>query len=470
MNGTTRRTRPTGRRIRGLGMAVLAVLALVVGALVGGGTSSTPAVGERAADAVAAPRIVKASVSVTDTDDDDENGTPPSTTVPPVPPTVEPPTTVPPTTVPPTTVPPTTVPPTTVPPTTVPPTTVPPTTVPPTTVPPTTVPAVPGPRGIAGDCSVDVTAALADLITRAPAGATINLRSGGCYRIDSTLYLRGKRNLTIEGNGATLKAVAPGDQNRRHVWVIGGSGIVLRNLSIVGADPTPGSYDATKAFQHGVALSGVNTARLENLTIKNVYGDFVYLGASGGAWTRNVTVTGSTFSGAGRQGISIVAAQGVVIDRNAIEKVGRSMIDLEPNVSTDGTVDITISNNTTGTARNFWLANGGAGTNVRNVTVRGNTGVAPTGGLVWVYGPMSGYRGPFVFADNTFQFWGSVTDTGSKGGFFLSRVKGVAIQGNTVQFPAARKLPAVENRDALDVVVGINQFPGAGSALLVTTR
>lgn len=425
-------------------MVVAAVLALLAGVLAGSATGASDGSARVTAEPPATQIVrtsVKAATDEHDDEEDDDDDTPPSTTLPPI-----------------------TVPPTTVPPTTVPPTTVPPTTVPPTTAPPT------GPPGIPADCSVDVTASLATLISRLPAGATLNLRSGGCYRIDKTLFVSGKRNVTIEGNGASLKALTPGDQQRRHLWITGGSGIVVRNLRIVGADPVPGSYDATKAFQHGVAVSGATGVRIENVTINNVYGDFVYVGSSGGTWSRNVTVTGCTFSGAGRQGVAVTGGQGVLIDSNTIGNVGRSMFDLEPNVVNDGAVDVTISNNATGYARNFWLADGGAGLNVRNIVVRGNRATAATGGLVWVYGPTNGYRGPFVFADNVFQFYGSVTDSGSRGGFFLSRAQGVTIQGNVVQFPVAKKLPAVENRDSLDLTIGTNQFNGAGSALLITHR
>ena len=437
-------------------LVLAAVTALLAGLVLGGGAGSTArAEAEPSTLEPSPPPIVKASVRTSgtdyddhdddeddDDDDDDDDDRPPPTSVPP----------------------------TTRPPVTVPPTTRPPVTVPPSTTPPTTTPVAPGPAGIVSDCSVDVTAPLATLIARLPMGATLNLRSGGCYRIDRTLFVQGKRNLTIEGNGATLKAGTLGDQQRRHLWITGGSGIVVRNLTILGAATTPGVYDATKSFQHGVAISGATGVRIERVTIRNVYGDFVYVGSGGGVWSRDVTVTGSTFSGAGRQGVAVVGGQGVVIDGNTLGNVGRSMFDLEPNQVTDGAVDVTISNNSTGYARNFWLANGGVGLNVRNIVVRGNRATSATGGLVWSYGPINGYRGPFVITDNVFQFWGTVTDSGSKGGFFFSRAKGVTISGNVVQFPVARRLPAVENRDSVDIVVGTNQCNGAGSSLLITRR
>lgn len=113
-------------------MALLLVLLLLPGILLGGSTAWTPP-----AESLAKPSVQTTAPSPVPPTSTVAAAT---TSVPTVPPTTVPPTTVPPTTVPPTTVPPTTMPPTTVPPTTVPP----PATVPPTTVPPATVP--PGPQ------------------------------------------------------------------------------------------------------------------------------------------------------------------------------------------------------------------------------------------------------------------------------------------------------------------------------------
>ena len=348
-------------------------------------------------------------------------------------------------------------------------TTVPPTTT--STVPPTTTTTLPSnTSGVASDCSVDVTSKLANLIARAPVGGRVVLAGNGCYRVDGTLAISGKRDFTLEGNGATLRAVTAGDQNRRHVIVSGGSNVVIRNLTIRGANPNGALYNASYAFQHGVTFVGANLARLDHVTVKSVYGDFVYIGPSGATWSSNITIVNSTFDGAGRQGISVTAGKGIVIDRNTIRNVGRSLIDIEPNTADGGAVDVSVTNNVTGYAKNFWFANGGVSTNVRNVRFEGNGAEASTGGLVFIYGPTSGYRGPYFFVNNNLSFWGTVSDSGSKGGFFLSRAQGVTISGNNVLFPAAKRLPAVENRDSLNVSVAGNQFTGAGVPMLVTHR
>jgi hypothetical protein len=334
------------------------------------------------------------------------------------------------------------------------------------------------PDDIATDCSVDTTASLAAVIAEAPKNSTIRLAPDGCYRVDGTLLVYEKTGLTLDGRGATLQAVAQGARTRRHLMVRGGRNLVIRNLAVKGVNPNAGpsrdSFVGRFAFQHGIALHGVDGTRIENVQVGGVYGDLVYIGVNGkgprARWSRDVTITDSVLDGSGRQGVAIVAGKRIAMDGNYIGGAGQSLIDLEANSGDGGAVDVRITNNTTGAARHFWLANKGAGLKIRDIVVRKNTAVEPTAGLVFVYGPTTGYRGPYRFEGNTFAITGQVWDEGSKGAFFLSRARDVEIRNNTLTLPAGRGLPAVENRDSLDVVLSGNTFVNAGEELLVTQR
>jgi hypothetical protein len=334
------------------------------------------------------------------------------------------------------------------------------------------------PDKVASDCSVDVTEALATVIREAPPDAEVRLAPDGCYRIDGTLLVYRKQRLTIDGRGATLQAVAQGERTRRHLMVRAGKDLVIRNLAVKGAHPNavPGrdSFVGRFAFQHGIALHGVDGILIENVQVGGVYGDLVYIGIDGkgpaARWSRDVTIKNSVLDGSGRQGVAIVAGKRIVMDSNYIGGAGQSLIDLEANTAQGGAVDVRITNNTTGPARHFWLANKGAGLKIRDIVVRKNTMVEPTAGLVFVYGPTTGYRGPYRFEGNTFAITGRVWDEGSKGAFFLSRARDVEIRNNTLTLPPGRNMPAVENRDSLDVVLSGNTFLNAGQELLVTQR
>src|SRR5207249_2577866 len=104
--------------------------------------------------------------------------------------------------------------------------------------------------------------------------------------------------------------------------------------------------------------------------------------------------------------------------------------DLEPNQPVQEARRIRIEGNTTGPIRNFWLADKGVGSNVGDVTVVGNVMRADSGGLVFVFGPASGARGPFRFEGNTFRTSGVVNDEHSSGAFFFSHASRITIERN----------------------------------------
>jgi len=331
------------------------------------------------------------------------------------------------------------------------------------------------PASIVADCSVDVTGPLQQWIQSVPNSSTLRFGRKACYRIDATVTVAGRRHLTLDGRGATLQAVTPGDQGRRHLLFVDGTDLVVQNLTIRGAHPTAGAYRGSfqgdKAFQHAFSFLGVTHARLDHVQAYGVFGDFVYIGSDGkGVWSRDITVTDSTFQGSGRQGISITAGKHIVIDRNTVGGVGLSLIDLESNTPDGGALDVRITRNRTGAAKDFWLANKGVGTQIGDIVVEHNWMTEATGALIFVYGPNVGYRGPFRFVDNQFIANNAAQDEGSKGAFFLSRASGVLIRGNTVLFPVGKGIPAVENRDSENVVIENNTFTGAAGDLVITHR
>ena len=336
------------------------------------------------------------------------------------------------------------------------------------------------PATVASDCSVDVTNSVSGFIQEQRNGTTIRFRKGACYRVDGTIAIIDRKNITVDGNGATVKAVTPGARGRRHVAVQGGRNITVRDLTVIGphegAGAVKSAYQPQYEFQHGFAFLGVQHARLERVRVEHVYGDFVYIGPSGEddsptyRWSRDVRVTGSTFTGGGRQGISITGGKQIRIDHNTIGDVPRSLFDFESNTGQGGAVDVTVDHNSTGAAVNFWLANKGAGLNTRKITFDRNTMTAPTGGLVFVFGPTSGYRGPFTFTRNRLEFTDRVHDEGSQGAFTFAGATDVTVRDNTGTFPASPKVPIVESRGSRNVVVTGNRIANAGPDQITIDR
>jgi hypothetical protein len=198
----------------------------------------------------------------------------------------------------------------------------------------------------------------------------------------------------------------------------------------------------------------------------------VYIGAGGPQprWSSDIRITDSRFEGSGRQGISVTAGEHIVIARNEIGGVGRSLFDLEANTAGGGARDVLITRNVTGAATNFWLANKGVGTQISDIVFTKNKMVEGTGGLVFVYGPTGGYRGPFVFEGNSLIVTDRVHDEGSVGAFFLARASDVTILDNDVTFPVGLAVPAVELQDSTNVRVEGNTFTNAGPTQITTVR
>ena len=216
------------------------------------------------------------------------------------------------------------------------------------------------PRTIASDCSSDVTSPLSKWIASVPDNSTLMLGKGACYRIEGSLTIANRRSLLFDGNGATLKATTRGTRIRVHVAIDNSENIIVRNLTVKGANPRAGAqssaYNPQFEAQHGFNLGGVRHVLLDNVQASDVYGDFVYISSSGqgksrGQPSEHVAVVRSRFSRSGRQGIAITNARDVTIRGNEITDVARSMFDLEPNTERNAVRDIRIEQNTTGAGR-----------------------------------------------------------------------------------------------------------------------
>lgn len=325
------------------------------------------------------------------------------------------------------------------------------------------------PSSIAKDCSVDVTGKLLSWIASVPDGSTLSFPSDGCYRIDGQLRIEGRANLRFEGNGATFRAVTLGGLTRHHWWFVGGRNIVLRDMVIRGANPKAGTgdgcFDATREFQHGVALWGVQGALLENLQIYDVYGDSVYVGNP--QPSRDITIRGGRFEGTGRQGFGIVHAEGVVIDRNYVSRVCKSVFDLEP-LSGQHLRDITITNNTVGEHRHLFLPNSGAAVETSNVLVAHNRVLGQVGQR-FPNGPGSSYptvnvstagSTGWVVRNNDFaRFEGSALKFNGATGITVAcnRIRWIYGTGTGVHLSSSRTATVTNNR-----------FVGATAAVSMT--
>jgi hypothetical protein len=197
---------------------------------------------------------------------------------------------------------------------------------------------------------------------------------GARYRIDGTLQWRDRRGLTLDGNGARLIAGAHGGPYRAHVRLIAGGDWTIRDLAVLGANPHGGRFDAEYQWQHGFDLQGVDGARLEHVTVSDVFGDDIYIGLSPTSqrWSQDITIKDSTGERSGRMGIAITAGRRVRVDGGEWSEPGLSTFDVEPNGRPGGVADILIENAVVGPGTRHWALNVAGRGPVSNITLRNN--------------------------------------------------------------------------------------------------
>jgi hypothetical protein len=97
--------------------------------------------------------------------------------------------------------------------------------------------------------------------------------------------------LLVEGNGATLAATTRGTRTRVHIGIDNSETIIVRNLTVKGANPHAGAtreaYQPEFEAQHGFNLGGVRHVLLDGVQASDVYGDFVYVSSSGHRGSRD---------------------------------------------------------------------------------------------------------------------------------------------------------------------------------------
>ena len=243
-----------------------------------------------------------------------------------------------------------------------------------TTLPPTTTTqpsnVYPVPPSIVSDCSADIGNALNEWLSIVPNGATAQLAVNGCYLSEQSLLLNDRVDFTFDGRGSTLRSVTTGENAvpppehplvwnvtflwprlRAHVWLRGGENITVRNVHVDGPNEGPNSEGYFCAYhgqkweeQNGFSVYASHHVLIEDVTVKEVHGDAVSINSD----ASHVTVQDSAGDCIGRQGMSVTFATDILLQRNTLDRVGRSVFDLESAVAFWPIRRVTIRNNTVG--------------------------------------------------------------------------------------------------------------------------
>jgi hypothetical protein len=228
---------------------------------------------------------------------------------------------------------------------------------------------------------------LASIPTATPsAPITVRFQPDATYWVDYTLILRKRAgatggivgnmwralpafdlsNATIDLNGATVtqRTTTPWrwgggevlDARKRWgdpmVFTAGATDVRITNGTLAGSQ-TGGRYDPNREDWMGILIGGDNdddftaNMRVDHMTIRNVWGDFIYLAShtSRGKLLQDVTIEDNTMRSAGRHGMVIHGGTNLVIRRNSIVGARRFTFDSEP-AAVHGWQNVTITDNT----------------------------------------------------------------------------------------------------------------------------
>lgn len=201
------------------------------------------------------------------------------------------------------------------------------------------------PSSVTAGCSKDATNEILSWIASVPNNSTVRFGANACYRIEGTLELR-NRTLTIDGNGSTFKSLnAP--SSHRALWRAFDSHTVFRNMKLVGSYANGGTHTESLQWAHGIDLRGTR-ATVEGVAMSDLAGDCVYFGL--GASRSSGTVRDTSCRRTGRNGVSVVAGDDILVQRVTTSQIGYIAFDVEPNTdSGNGSSRVSFDSNTIGT-------------------------------------------------------------------------------------------------------------------------
>jgi hypothetical protein len=299
----------------------------------------------------------------------------------------------------------------------------------------------PNPAGIAVPASIDATGAanvsdaLNAFLASVPDGSTVVFKAGGVYRVQPGLRLYSRKNLVLEGNGATIQNVG---WERSALAFLDGDRITVRNLTLLGDNPDAGTAGAYHSGgQEGSAsvwLTGASNIEIANVTMSGAWGDCLYVNVgTNNAWSDTVSVHDSTCTLNGRSGVVVNAGSNVTIQRVTFDQIAMYVLNIEPDYPYQGASNIQFLDNTVGTYTVatqwdclFVAADGLAGTSVNGLTISGNA----------VAGNPHGYNGKAC---------------GLNSDITVSRRQNVVFTNNTTSLPVAGPALVFSHIDGLTV-------------------
>ena len=210
-------------------------------------------------------------------------------------------------------------------------------------------------------CNVDPAdgeVAIAAAIRACPDDSRVIFPADRTYHQGDRIRVERRRDLLIDGNGSTFVKTSPhgGERGRPNWELLENTNVTLQNMTIRGAlQPGPRGITPGNQFDHGVAVYGGSGVTVRDVTVRDVFGDFVTTvpsgfvrggGALGGEVPRNVAIQRVDGQGAARMCIALTAGIGVRVEDSTLSDCRYAGIDLETDVPGEPLRDVKVLRNT----------------------------------------------------------------------------------------------------------------------------
>jgi hypothetical protein len=308
------------------------------------------------------------------------------------------------------------------------------------------------PSSVPSGCSTDATSQILSWIASVPNGSTLQFDANACYRVEGTLEIR-NRTLTFDGNGSTFKSLND-PTSHRAIWRAWDSNATFRDMKIIGSYANGGVHDYDLQWAHGIDLRGTD-AVIENVTMSALSGDCVYFGL--GADRSSGAVRDSSCRGVGRNGVSVVAGNDILVERVTTDQIGFIAFDVEPNTGSGfGSSRVVFDSNTIGSYYLYaWAVIGNAPIADQEFT---NNRVVGKGLRIAALYP--------TYRPQRLTVTGNASDTNqSSPAMDFNGVDGLTVRGNTV--PLSSGTMASVDRSC-NVTVSGNSYPGGSQEASIT--
>jgi len=176
------------------------------------------------------------------------------------------------------------------------------------------------------------------------------------YRITKSIAVSN----SVSGDQSEIRLTQDGTE-RTTIFTVSTSKALTISGLVLDGDYHSGEHGE---FSHGIALLGASNVRITGNTIRNTYGDCIYVGSRDRrASSENISIENNVLLNPRRCGVAIVCGESITVRKNNFQKVSDyvSAIDIEPNDNGfDYVRSITVSDNSFSVRGYFLLVTTGA--------------------------------------------------------------------------------------------------------------